>query len=250
MAGYWRVVIRRTPWLNLTFLRQKNDREQERKQGDQLRGNYSRLGEGNGNALQCSCLENPRDRGAWWAAVHGVAQSWTRLKWLGMHACMGEGNGNALQCSCLENPRGRAWWAAVYGVAQSPIRLKRLSSSSSSKAVLDSAWGHENMYGPRHSPALREPCRIFLTQKWGRNSFRVFVSLSLSPKMWLTFSWVKINSSSPVDLFAQLSGPPLALYSPGLCFMKSSRTKHSVLHIGKMFSACVCVCVIFDNLFQ
>ena len=146
--------------------------------------------------------------------------------------------------------RGRAWWAAVYGVAQSPIRLKRLSSSSSSKAVLDSAWGHENMYGPRHSPALREPCRIFLTQKWGRNNFRVFVSLSLSPKMWLTFSWVKINSSCPVDLFAQLSGPPLALYSPGLCFMKSSRTKHSVLHIGKMFSACVCVCVIFDNLFQ
>ena len=33
-----------------------------------------------GNPLQCSCLENPRDRGAWWAAVYGVAQSWTRLK--------------------------------------------------------------------------------------------------------------------------------------------------------------------------
>ena len=38
------------------------------------------LGEGNGNPLQCSCLENPRDRGAWWAAVYGVAQSRTRLK--------------------------------------------------------------------------------------------------------------------------------------------------------------------------
>ena len=36
-------------------------------------------GEGNGNPLQCSCLENPRDRGAWWAAVHGVAMRWTRL---------------------------------------------------------------------------------------------------------------------------------------------------------------------------
>ena len=34
----------------------------------------------NGNPLQCSCLENPRDGGAWWAAVCGVAQSWTRLK--------------------------------------------------------------------------------------------------------------------------------------------------------------------------
>ena len=40
------------------------------------------IGEGNGNPLQCSCLENPRDRGAWWAAVHGVAQSRTRLKQL------------------------------------------------------------------------------------------------------------------------------------------------------------------------
>ena len=38
--------------------------------------------EGNGNPLQRSCLENPRDRGAWWAAIYGVAQSWTRLKWL------------------------------------------------------------------------------------------------------------------------------------------------------------------------
>ena len=39
-------------------------------------------GGGNGNPLQCSCLENPRDRGAWWAAVYGVTQSRTRLKWL------------------------------------------------------------------------------------------------------------------------------------------------------------------------
>ena len=38
------------------------------------------IGEGNGNPLQCSCLENPRGGGAGWAAVYGVAQSWTRLK--------------------------------------------------------------------------------------------------------------------------------------------------------------------------
>ena len=105
------------------------------------------IGEGNGNSLQCSCLENPRDGGAWWAAIYGVAQSRTRLKRLSssssnaserLHchfspSCIGEGNGNPLQCSCLENPRdGGAWWAAVYGVAQGRTRLKRLSSSSSS----------------------------------------------------------------------------------------------------------------------
>ena len=39
-------------------------------------------GEENGNPLQYSCLENPRDRGVWWAAIYGLAQSWTQLKWL------------------------------------------------------------------------------------------------------------------------------------------------------------------------
>ena len=41
--------------------------------------------EGNGNPLQYSYLENPMDRGAWWATVHGVAKSWTQLKRLSMH---------------------------------------------------------------------------------------------------------------------------------------------------------------------
>ena len=41
---------------------------------------FSPFREGNSNPLQCSCLENPRDGGAWWAAIYGVAQSRTRLK--------------------------------------------------------------------------------------------------------------------------------------------------------------------------
>ena len=75
-------------------------------------------GEGNGNPLQCSCLENPRDGRAWWAAVHGVTELDTieRLHFHFSLSCIGEGNGNPLQCSCLENPRdGRAWWAAIWG---------------------------------------------------------------------------------------------------------------------------------------
>ena len=43
-------------------------------------------GGGHGNPLQHSCLENPTDRGAWWATVHGVPKSWTRLEQLSMHA--------------------------------------------------------------------------------------------------------------------------------------------------------------------
>ena len=45
---------------------------------ERLHFSLSCIGEGNGNPLQCSCLENPRDGGAWWAAVYGVAQSQPR----------------------------------------------------------------------------------------------------------------------------------------------------------------------------
>ena len=51
------------------------------------------IGEGNGDPLQCSCLENPRDGGAWWAAVYGVAQSWTPLKRLSSSSMSGEALG-------------------------------------------------------------------------------------------------------------------------------------------------------------
>ena len=94
----------------------------------------SKVGEGTGTPLQYSCLKNPMDGGAWWAAVHGVAKSRARLSnftfTFHFHALEKEMETH-FHCSCLENPRdGGDWWAAVYGVAQSRTRLKRLSSSS------------------------------------------------------------------------------------------------------------------------
>ena len=91
-----------------------------------------RYGEGNGTPLQYSCLENPMDRGAWWAVVHGVARSPTQLSdfLFTFHFHALEKEMATHSCSCLENPRnGGAWWAAVYGVTQSRTQLKWLSSS-------------------------------------------------------------------------------------------------------------------------
>ena len=59
------------------------------------------IGEGNGNPLQCSCLENPRDRRVWWAAVYGVAQSQTRLKRL-------SSSSSTLQC-CVSSYCTAKW---------------------------------------------------------------------------------------------------------------------------------------------
>ena len=113
------------------------------------------IGEGNGNPLQSSCLKNPRDGGAWWAAIYGVAQSQTRLKRLS------SSSGKEPACQCRKCSRSRfnswigkifwrkkwqpttvflpgesqgweAWSAAVYGVAQNRTQLKWCDSSSSS----------------------------------------------------------------------------------------------------------------------
>ena len=94
-----------------------------------------RLGEGNGTPLQYSCLENPMDGGAWWAAVHGVAKSRTRLRdftfTFHFHALEKEmathSSVLAWRIPWTEEPGG----LPVYGVAQSWTRLKQLSSSSS-----------------------------------------------------------------------------------------------------------------------
>ena len=79
-----------------------------------------------GNPLQYSCLENPMDGGAWWATVHGVTKSWTRLSdftfIFHFHALEKE---MATHSSILawRIPGTGAWWAAIFGVTQSQTRL-------------------------------------------------------------------------------------------------------------------------------
>ena len=66
-------------------------------------------GEGNGT-LQYSCLENPMDGGAWWAAVPEELDTTEGLHFRFSLSCIGEGNGTPLQYSCLENPMGGGAW--------------------------------------------------------------------------------------------------------------------------------------------
>ena len=83
MAPHSSTLAWKIPWMEepgrLQFMGSQRVRTTERLHFHFL---LSCIGEGNGNPLQCSCLENPRDGGAWWAAISGVAQSQTQLKQL------------------------------------------------------------------------------------------------------------------------------------------------------------------------
>ena len=73
------------------------------------------IGEGNGNPLQCSCLENPWDGGAWWAAIYGVAQSRTRLKRL---------SSSSSSSSSRERKQVRYWgWGSFISTSQTRISV-------------------------------------------------------------------------------------------------------------------------------
>ena len=155
-------------------------------------------GEGHSNLLQYSCLENPMDRGARQAAVHGVTQSWTQLKRLSVHICIwgfpsgsvvknlpdkarntgntqlipgsgrspGGGNGNPLQYSCLKNPVDRGpWQAALHRVTQSWTQLKRLSMH----ACTGEGNGNPLQYSCLKNPRDREAwwATVYgVTQSW------------------------------------------------------------------------------------
>ena len=83
-----------------------------------LISHQTRIGEGNGTPLQYSCLENPMDRGAWWAAVHGVAKSQTRLSDFTFHF-------HALEKEMATHSRVLAW--RIPGMGE-PGRLLSLGS--------------------------------------------------------------------------------------------------------------------------
>ena len=120
------------------------------------------IGEGNGNPLQCSCLENPRDGGTWWAAVYGVAQSRTQLKWLSSSSSSkvsGVGASSLIRCLKLPHFGLNRWstltlflgdtyrwvhWNPWNGNNKSTILISLLNREFS---ILILYWGHFTLMG-------------------------------------------------------------------------------------------------------
>ena len=121
------------------------------------------IGEGNGNPLQCSCLENLRDGGAWWAAIYGVAQSLTRLMWLS--------SGSSNRPTKHENlplEGTRQDWAVFLGYQKG----RRENSGSHWDNILTLSWvilkeGHHSV----HSSSERK-LRLFLRTRDRKLNFQ------------------------------------------------------------------------------
>ena len=101
----WRSLVGCSPW---------GHKESDMTEHFHFHFSLSCIGEGNGNPLQCSCLENPRDGGAWWAAIYGVAQSWT---WL-----------NDLAAAIINdlNPNWCFWIVVLEKTLESPLDDKEI----------------------------------------------------------------------------------------------------------------------------
>ena len=99
------------------------------------------IGEENGKLLQCSCLENPRDGGAWWAAVYAVAQSRTRLKWLS------SSSSSRLAITFL--PRSKrlliSWLQSPTAVILEPPKIKSATLSTVSPSICHEVMGPDAM---------------------------------------------------------------------------------------------------------
>ena len=80
MAPYSRTLAWKIPWMEEPGAAVPGVTESDTTEQLHFHFSLSCIGEGNGNRLQCSCLENPRNTGSWWASIYGVAQNRTRLK--------------------------------------------------------------------------------------------------------------------------------------------------------------------------
>ena len=122
------------------------------------------------NPLQCSCLENPRDRGAWWAVVYGVAQSQTQLKWLSSSSSkpqMGfpsglEGKESACNAGDLGSIPGRRQWqptpVLLPGKSHGPRSLAGYSLRGRKESDM-TEWLHFHFQAPNMKIWLKPPLR-------------------------------------------------------------------------------------------
>ena len=174
------------------------------------------IGEGNGNPLQCSCLENPRDGGTWWAAVYGVAQSRTRLK---------------LLCSSNRNHRKNWWFHLIisqtqqcpdyFMLANSNNRNQGLSHWKSCQLTVDDFEVQCKQWLTSGSPA-RENCHL----RFGKPGLQGLMGFQRWAWFQATFMGVRLL----------LIGWLLKSLEGGTCWLAVVYTQHWLANFQKLWA--------------
>ena len=140
------------------------------------------IGEGNGNPLQCSCLENPRDSGAWWAAVYRVAQSRTRLKWLSSSSGSRKWLVNLWECLWLSPLDGALLAHNGWGVSVISQRIISNLTWITHWGIFMS-WEHNSLLD-KHTHTHSSFCTV-----WYRLNFlRLWLQRKIQQEGWILIS--------------------------------------------------------------
>ena len=139
------------------------------------------VGEGNGNPLQYSCLENPRDRGAWWAAVYGVAQGWTQLKRLSSSSSLSLTSLSAATCLPL---------TSLSAAACLPLTSLSAAAITFMCSLIDQPPCSCSSHPPPHTGAMPSPAKEFLT----RLICLILAALCLLGGTWASFMFWSMGS--------------------------------------------------------
>ena len=142
----WRTLVGSSPW---------GCEESHMTEQFHFHFSLSRIGKGNGNLLQCSCLENPRDGGAWWAAVYGVTHSWTRLKRLSSSSS--SSSRLYLVSGLLKRFLRLSWWCRGHGL--DPLVREDPTCHTATKPVHRNQRASAQQLWSLHTQCLRSTVR-------------------------------------------------------------------------------------------
>ena len=144
---------------------------------------FSCIGEGNGNPLQCSCLENPRDGGAWWAPIYGVTQSRTWLKWLSSSSS--KHTKTNLLAAISEGFKGVSWygWKPDWDNVYNSLVLKHITYILFSCLSLLDFF----LFRQVEDPKLIQPCMVLVQVIPLSGSISVPRESTLRGPGWATF---------------------------------------------------------------
>ena len=158
MAPHSRILAWKIPWTEEPGrLQSMGSLESDTTEWLHFHFSLSCIGEGNGNPLQCSCLENPRDGGAWRAAVYGVTESWTRLKRLSSssrdHSSIPD------QRNCPANMQNDEW----------KKRLLFEAFSLEFCCTVEATWYMRGLTERKIAGSLKDTRNWDLYSQWGKN---------------------------------------------------------------------------------